>query len=61
MPVHASQLYARNVTELLNTFVKNGELALDFTDEVIAGACVTHAGDVVSEAVKATLAAGTTA
>jgi NAD(P) transhydrogenase subunit alpha len=60
MPVHASQLYARNVTELLNTFVKNGELALDFTDEVIAGACVTHAGDVVSAAVKATLAAGTT-
>jgi proton-translocating NAD(P)+ transhydrogenase subunit alpha len=61
MPVHASQLYARNVTELLNSFVKNGELALDFTDEVIAGACVTHAGEVVSEAVKATLAAGTTA
>jgi NAD(P) transhydrogenase subunit alpha len=61
MPVHASQLYARNVTELLNTFVKKGELALDFTDEVIAGACVTHAGEVVNEAVKAALTAGKTA
>ena len=60
MPVHASQLYARNVTELLNTFVKKGELELDFADEVIAGACVTHAGEVVNQAVKASLA-GTTA
>ena len=34
MPVHASQLYARNVTELLKEFVKDGELALDFDDEV---------------------------
>ncbi|HSP96829.1 MAG TPA: Re/Si-specific NAD(P)(+) transhydrogenase subunit alpha [Candidatus Dormibacteraeota bacterium] len=59
MPVHASQLYARNVTELLNTFVKNGELAIDLADEVIAGACVTHAGEVVSEAVKATLPGAT--
>ena len=59
MPVHASQLYARNVTELLNTFVKNGELAIDLADEVIAGACVTHAGEVVSQAVKATLAGAT--
>jgi len=60
MPVHASQLYARNVMELLNTFVKNGALNLDFTDEVLAGACVTHAGEVVGEAVKAAMAAGKT-
>lgn len=61
MPVHASQLYARNVTELLNTFVKNGALAIDMADEVIAGACVTHAGEVTNDAVKAALAAGTSA
>ena len=61
MPVHASQLYARNVVELLNSFVKNGTLALDFSDEVIAGACVTHAGDVVNEAVRAALTAGKSA
>ncbi len=53
MPVHASQLYARNVTELLRELVKNGALALDFDDEVVKGACVTHGGAVVNEAVKA--------
>jgi NAD(P) transhydrogenase subunit alpha len=58
MPVHASQLYARNVTELLNEFVKKGELALDLDDEVIKGTCVTHDGKIVNDAVKAAVAAG---
>src|SRR5947208_11694170 len=61
MPVHASQLYARNVTELLRDLVKDGALALDFDDEVVKGACVTHGGEVVSDAVKATLSARKTA
>jgi NAD(P) transhydrogenase subunit alpha len=56
VPVHASQLYARNVTELLKELVKDGALALDFEDEVVKGACVTHGGAVVSDAVKTTLA-----
>ena len=58
MPVHASQLYARNVTELLREFVKDGALALQFDDEVIKGACVTHGGSIVNEGVAAALAAG---
>lgn len=58
MPVHASQLYARNISELVGAFVKNGALALDFEDEVIRGACVTHGGEIVSDAVKSLLAAG---
>jgi len=57
MPVHASQLYARNVSELLRELVKDGKLALDFEDEVVKGACVTHGGAIVSEAVKSALAA----
>src|SRR6185295_13753476 len=61
MPVHASQLYSRNVTELLNEFVKDGALALDFEDEIIKGTCVTHAGEVVNDAVKAAFAARKTA
>jgi proton-translocating NAD(P)+ transhydrogenase subunit alpha len=61
MPVHASQLYARNVTELLREFVKDGALALDFDDEIIRGACVTHGGEVINDAVKAVLAARKTA
>src|SRR5438093_7466932 len=61
MPVHASQLYARNVSELLRELVKDGALALDFDDEVVKGACVTHGGAVVNDAVRAALAARKTA
>jgi len=57
--VHASQLYARNVTELLREFVKDGALALNLDDEVLKGACVTHAGAVVHDAVKSALAGAT--
>jgi len=56
VPVHASQLYGRNVTELLKELIKEDKLALDFEDEVVKGACVTHQGQVVNEAVKAAVA-----
>jgi NAD(P) transhydrogenase subunit alpha len=52
MPDHASQLYARNVAALLELMVKDGDLALDFDDEVIAGACVTRGGEIVHEGAK---------
>lgn len=43
MPVHASQLYAKNITELLKLLVtKDGKLNLDFNDEIIAGACAVR-------------------
>jgi NAD(P) transhydrogenase subunit alpha len=38
----ASRLYARNVSALLQHLAPNGELALDFEDEITAGACVTR-------------------
>jgi len=44
LPVHASQLYGRNVVELLKLLVKDGKLNLDFNDEIIRGACVTRPG-----------------
>ncbi len=43
MPFHASQLYARNVSALLQHLAPEGELALDWDDEITAGACVTKA------------------
>jgi NAD(P) transhydrogenase subunit alpha len=52
IPVHASQLYARNVSNLLLLMVKDGALNLDFEDEVIKGAVVTHGGEVVNENAK---------
>jgi H+-translocating NAD(P) transhydrogenase subunit alpha len=42
MPYHASQLYARNVSALLTHLAPGGELALDWDDEITAGACVTR-------------------
>jgi NAD(P) transhydrogenase subunit alpha len=53
MAEHASQLYARNINALLDLMVEDGELALDFDDEVIAGACVTRGGEIVHEGAKA--------
>ena len=46
MPAHASQLYARNVLALLQHLAPNGELALDFSDEITSGACVTRPEEV---------------
>jgi NAD(P) transhydrogenase subunit alpha len=43
MPEHASQLYARNVLSLIELLVdENGAFAPDFSDEIVAGACVTQ-------------------
>ncbi len=49
MALHASQLYARNVTNLLQHLASAGELKLDFEDEITRSCCVTHAGQVVNE------------
>jgi NAD(P) transhydrogenase subunit alpha len=42
MPTHASQLYSRNVAALLTHLAPEGQLNLDFADEITAGACVTR-------------------
>lgn len=43
MPEHASELYSKNITALLDLLIKDGKLAPDFDDEVIADSCVTRA------------------
>lgn len=48
MPSHASQLYAKNVAALLDLLVSDGELKLDFDDEIVAGACVTRRQEVAA-------------
>lgn len=45
MPEHASELYSKNITALLDLLIKDGKLAPDFDDEIVASACVTRAGD----------------
>ncbi len=59
MPDHASALYARNVQALVDLMIDEGQLKLDFEDEVIAGACITRDGEIVHEGAKQ--AAGVTA
>jgi H+-translocating NAD(P) transhydrogenase subunit alpha len=53
MPEHASQLYARNVSSLLELMTgEDGALNLDFEDEIIKGACITRDGEIVHEGAK---------
>ena len=57
MPVHASQLYAKNLTSLMKLFTKDNTLGLNFEDDIINAACVTHAGEIRSSRIKDALAA----
>jgi len=57
VPVHASQLYSRNVTAFLNLLIKDGALNLDMTDDVIGPACVTYQGTYANPRVAAALEA----
>jgi NAD(P) transhydrogenase subunit alpha len=60
MATHASQLYAKNVENLLGLMISDdGELSLDFDDEIVAGACITHGGEIKNE--RAREAAGASA
>jgi H+-translocating NAD(P) transhydrogenase subunit alpha len=42
MPEHASELYSKNITALLDLLITDGKLAPDFDDEVIAESCVSR-------------------
>jgi H+-translocating NAD(P) transhydrogenase subunit alpha len=53
MPFDASKLYARNVANFMALIIgKEGEVALNFQDELVNGACITHGGEVVNERLK---------
>jgi proton-translocating NAD(P)+ transhydrogenase subunit alpha len=47
-PLHASALYSRNVANLLTLAIRDGVLAPDWDDEILAGACVTRDGQVLT-------------
>ena len=50
MPAPASQLYAKNLENLLGLLVtEEGALKLDFEDEIVAGACITQGGEIKNE------------
>jgi len=55
VPVHASQLYSRNITSFLTLLIKDGQLQIDMNDDVVGPSCVTHQGKVVNQRVAATM------
>ena len=55
MPVHASELYSKNVAALLAYMTKDGELNLDLEDEIISGSMYTHLGEITNDSTKEAL------
>ena len=53
MAVHASQMLSRNHAAFLQLLIKEGKLTLNFDDEIIREACVTHEGKIVAERIRA--------
>lgn len=52
MPTHASELYSRNLYNFLSPFIKEGQLSLDWSDEVIAQTALCHNGQIVHPTVQ---------
>ncbi|MDE2307584.1 MAG: NAD(P)(+) transhydrogenase (Re/Si-specific) subunit alpha, partial [Xanthomonadaceae bacterium] len=44
-PLHASEMYARNVYNFVELLVRDGALKPDFEDELVARSCLSHAGE----------------
>ncbi len=60
IPVHASQMYSKNITNLFRHLYQAPENKLDFEDEITKSACVTHDGQIINEFVKNALEKGGT-
>jgi H+-translocating NAD(P) transhydrogenase subunit alpha len=55
LPYHASEMYSRNLFNLLKPALAKGDLAIDWNDEVFAGAVLTHDGQIKNEAARKTV------
>jgi proton-translocating NAD(P)+ transhydrogenase subunit alpha len=60
LPLHASQLYAKNVTNFLKHLLKDGAIHIDLNDELTRGPLITRQGKILHEAIKARLSLGIT-
>ncbi|MGB3612440.1 MAG: NAD(P) transhydrogenase subunit alpha, partial [Elainellaceae cyanobacterium] len=61
MPVHASQTYAKNLQSLVNLLVKDGEITLNFEDDIISGTCAAHDGEIRNARIQSALEKAVTA
>jgi len=57
MPIHASQMYAKNLLTLVQYLVKDGALQLNFEDDIVNSACVAHDGEIRNQRVREALGA----
>jgi NAD(P) transhydrogenase subunit alpha len=58
MPIHASQLYSKNIANLLALLVnKEAQFGPNYEDEVVAGTCITRDGEIVHPGVKSAVEA----
>ncbi|MBC5795698.1 Re/Si-specific NAD(P)(+) transhydrogenase subunit alpha [Sphaerospermopsis sp. LEGE 00249] len=57
MPVHASQLYSKNITALMQLLIKDKALQINFADDIVDAACVTYGGEIRNQRVKDALQA----
>ncbi len=55
VPANTSQMYAKNLLNLVKYLAKDGELQLDFEDDITSSACVTYAGEIRNERIKEAL------
>ncbi|HEY2923763.1 MAG TPA: Re/Si-specific NAD(P)(+) transhydrogenase subunit alpha [Candidatus Eisenbacteria bacterium] len=53
VPIHATQMYSRNITTFLLHLTKEGRLHLDWSDDITSGTCVTRDGQIVHAATRA--------
>jgi H+-translocating NAD(P) transhydrogenase subunit alpha len=51
VPVHASQLYSRNIGNFLQLILRSGNISVDLDDEILSGSCVAHQGRIVNSRV----------
>ena len=49
MPVHASELYAKNISALILYMTKENSINFDIEDEIISGSTFTHEGTITHE------------
>ena len=55
VPVNTSQMYAKNLLTLVKYLAKDGQLQLNFDDDITSSACVTHAGEIRNERIREAL------
>jgi len=58
LPINGSGMFSKNLLNLFKNIFQNEDNSLDFDEEVTAGACITHAGEVQNDLVKKSISGG---